>query len=70
MSTTTFLRGANEVTWVFCADESSLKTYYLAKDGDKWTAYGKPSTPVAPVTSLPDKRSTLASPSVDVAIVK
>jgi len=36
------------VTWAFCADAASLATYYLPKDGKEWTAYGKPSTPVAP----------------------
>ncbi len=39
---------ANGVTWTFCADKPTLSTYYLAKDGTKWTAYGKPSSPVAP----------------------
>ncbi len=39
---------ANGVTWVFCADESALTTYYLPKDGEKWTAYGKPSTAGGP----------------------
>ena len=39
---------ANGVTWVFCADKPTLSTYYLPKDGEEWTAYGKPSTPVAP----------------------
>ncbi len=36
------------VTWAFCADAASLATYYLPKDGKEWTAYGKPSSPVAP----------------------
>jgi len=38
----------NGTTWAFCADKASLSTYYLPKDGEEWTAYGKPSTPVAP----------------------
>jgi hypothetical protein len=41
----------NGVTWVFCADKAALTTYYLPKDGQKWVAYGKPSTAVAPVAS-------------------
>ena len=39
---------ANGVTWTFCADKPTLSTYYLPKDGTTWTAYGKPSGPVAP----------------------
>ncbi len=39
---------ADGTTWTFCADKASLSTYYLPKDGEEWTAYGKPSTPVAP----------------------
>jgi hypothetical protein len=39
------------VTWAFCADRPTLQTYYLPKDGKEWTAYGKPSTAVAPVAS-------------------
>ncbi len=39
---------ANGVTWTFCADKPTLSTYYLPKDGTTWTAYGKPSSPVAP----------------------
>ncbi len=39
------------VTWAFCADKASVATYYLPKDGKEWTAYGKPSTPVAPVAA-------------------
>ena len=39
------------VTWAFCADRPTLETYYLPKDGKEWTAYGKPSTAVAPVAS-------------------
>jgi hypothetical protein len=39
---------AHGVTWVFCADKAELATYYLPKDGKDWTAYGKPSSPVAP----------------------
>jgi hypothetical protein len=42
---------ANDVTWTFCADKSSVRTYYLPKDGKKWVAFGKPSTPVAPVAA-------------------
>jgi hypothetical protein len=39
---------ANRVTWTFCADSPTLSTYYLPKDGTKWTAFGKPSNPIAP----------------------
>ena len=39
------------VTWAFCADQPTVETYYLPKDGKEWTAYGKPSTAVAPVAS-------------------
>ncbi len=39
------------LTWTFCADADSVTTYYLPKDGKEWTAYGKPSTPVAPVAA-------------------
>jgi len=39
---------ANGVTWAFCADKPTLSTYYLPKGGKDWTAYGKPSSPVAP----------------------
>ena len=35
---------ADGTTWTFCADKASLSTYYLPKDGEEWTAYGKPST--------------------------
>jgi hypothetical protein len=42
---------ANGVTWTFCADKPTVATYYLPKDGKEWTAYGKPSTPVAPVAA-------------------
>jgi hypothetical protein len=42
---------ANGVTWAFCADASALTTYYLPKDGEKWTSYGKPSAAVAPVAA-------------------
>ena len=50
------------VTWAFCADRPTLQTYYLPKDGKEWTAYGKPSTAVAPVASgfplvLPPQKS-------------
>jgi len=41
----------NGVTWAFCADQPTLETYYLPKDGKEWTAYGKPSAAVAPVAS-------------------
>jgi hypothetical protein len=41
----------NGVTWAFCADKAAVTTYYLPKDGEKWVAYGKPSTAVAPVAS-------------------
>lgn len=39
------------VTWAFCADAPAVKTYYLPKDGKQWTAYGKPSAPVAPAAA-------------------
>jgi hypothetical protein len=39
------------VTWAFCADQPTVPTYYLAKDGKEWTAYGKPSAAVAPVAA-------------------
>ena len=39
---------ANGTTWVFCADKPAISTYYLPEDGEEWTAYGKPSTAVAP----------------------
>lgn len=42
---------ANGVTWVFCADQPTLSTYYLPKDGKEWTAFGKPSSPVDPVAA-------------------
>jgi hypothetical protein len=42
---------ANGVTWTFCADDAAISTYYLPKDGKEWTAYGKPSTPVAPTAA-------------------
>ena len=45
-----FTDGAG-VTWTFCADDPTLATYYLPKDGQDWTAYGKPSAPVAPVAA-------------------
>lgn len=38
-------------TWTFCADKSSLTTYYLPEGGEEWTAFGKPSAPVAPVAA-------------------
>jgi hypothetical protein len=36
------------LTWAFCADGRTVKTYYLPEDGEKWKAYGEPSEPVAP----------------------
>jgi hypothetical protein len=42
---------ANGVTWAFCADQPTVTTYYLPEGGEEWTAYGKPSTPVAPAAS-------------------
>ena len=39
------------VTWAFCADQPTVATYYLPKDGKEWTAYGKPSSPVAPIAA-------------------
>ncbi len=39
------------LTWAFCADQPTVTAYYLAKDGDKWAAYGKPSTAVAPIAA-------------------
>ena len=45
-----FTTGAG-VTWTFCADEASISTYVLAKDGSTWAPYGKPSAAVAPVAS-------------------
>jgi hypothetical protein len=39
------------VTWAFCADSAAVATYYLPKDAQKWTAYGKTSTPVAPIAA-------------------
>ena len=39
---------ADGVTWVFCADQPTISTYYLAKDGKEWTVFGKPSPAVAP----------------------
>jgi len=41
----------NGVTWAFCADQPTVTTYYLPEGGEEWTAYGKPSTAVAPVAS-------------------
>jgi hypothetical protein len=38
-------------TWAFCADDATVVTYYLPKDGKEWTAYGKPSSPVAPTAA-------------------
>ncbi len=45
-----FTTGAG-VTWTFCADEPTISTYVLAKDGSTWAPYGKPSAPVAPVAA-------------------
>lgn len=42
---------ASGTTWVFCADEPTVKTYYLPKGAREWTAYGKPSTAIAPVAA-------------------
>ena len=39
---------ANGVTWTFCADKPTLTAYYLAHGATKWTAFGKPSSAVAP----------------------
>lgn len=39
---------ADGVTWVFCADQPTISTYYLPKDGKEWTVFGKPSPAVAP----------------------
>ncbi len=39
------------VSWAFCADSETISTYVLPKDGTQWTAYGKPSTAVAPVAA-------------------
>lgn len=36
------------VTWAFCADSATVATFYLPKDAQQWTAYGKPSQAVAP----------------------
>ena len=36
------------LTWAFCADGTSVRTYYLPKGSQKWEAYGEPSAPVAP----------------------
>jgi hypothetical protein len=38
-------------TWVFCADAPSVKAYYLPKDAQEWTAFGKPSSDVAPTAA-------------------
>lgn len=42
---------ANGTTWTFCADKPAISTYYLPKGAQQWTAYGKPSTSVAPVAA-------------------
>lgn len=39
------------VTWAFCADSATVVTYYLPAEAQKWTAYGKPSTAVAPMAA-------------------
>ncbi|MCW2837963.1 MAG: hypothetical protein JWQ15_2077 [Marmoricola sp.] len=39
------------LTWTFCADADSVSAYYLPKEGKQWTAYGKPSSPVAPIAA-------------------
>jgi hypothetical protein len=36
------------LTWVFCNDRGSVRTYYLPEGEKKWTAYGEPSAPAAP----------------------
>lgn len=43
--------GADGTTWEFCADKPTVSAYYLAKDGQQWTAFGKPSAAVAPVSA-------------------
>ncbi len=42
---------ASGTTWVFCFDDPSVKTYYLPKGAQEWTAFGKPSTAVAPIAA-------------------
>lgn len=42
---------ASGTTWVFCADDPSVKTYYLLKGAREWSAFGTPSAPVAPVAA-------------------
>jgi hypothetical protein len=39
------------LTWAFCADGRSVKTYYLPEGTEEWQAYGEPSAPVAPEAS-------------------
>lgn len=39
------------VTWEFCADKPTISSYYVAKGAQQWTAYGKPSTAVAPIAA-------------------
>jgi len=39
---------AEGLTWVFCADADTVTAFYLPEGAKEWTAYGKPSTPVAP----------------------
>jgi hypothetical protein len=38
-------------SWTFCADSPAIKAFYLSKNGDHWTAYGKPSASVAPIAA-------------------
>lgn len=45
-----FTDGAG-VTWAFCADSPTVATYYLPKDAQEWTAYGRTSTAVAPTAA-------------------
>lgn len=45
-----FTDGAG-LTWAFCADQPTVTTYYLPKDAKEWTAFGKPSAAVAPITA-------------------
>jgi hypothetical protein len=39
---------ADGTTWAFCVDKPAIAAYYLAKDGQEWKPFGKPSNPVAP----------------------
>ncbi len=38
-------------TWIFCADSAKIRTFYLPKGSEQWTAYGKPSNPAAPIAA-------------------